>query len=82
MTRDHVAAALAGAFLAGEWDTAPMTSRGQRAVGERRVWVRDVALTVLHAYPSAPRDRPREFMSTPPGWSPGSPGSPPTRVSG
>jgi hypothetical protein len=63
MTRDHVAAALAGAFLAGEWDTAPMTSRGQRALGQRRVWVRDVALTVLHAYPSAPRDRPRELAA-------------------
>jgi len=36
-----------------------MTRRGQRAVGQRRVWVRDLALAARHAYPVAPRDRPR-----------------------
>jgi hypothetical protein len=38
-----------------------MTRRGQRAVGQRRVWVRDLALAARHAYPLAPRDRPREL---------------------
>ena len=52
---------LAHAFLAGEWDPRSMTARGQRAVGERRVWVRDLALATRHAYPEAPRDRPREL---------------------
>lgn len=52
---------LASAFLAGEWDPPAMTARGQRAVGERRVWVRDLALATRHAYPEAPRDRPREL---------------------
>jgi RNA-directed DNA polymerase len=59
--RDTAARALAGAFLAGEWDPPAMTARGQRAVGERRVWVRDLALATRHAYPEAPRDRPREL---------------------
>ncbi|MCU1488651.1 MAG: Retron-type RNA-directed polymerase, partial [Acidimicrobiaceae bacterium] len=38
-----------------------MTRRGQQAVGQRRVWVRDLALVALHGYPTAPRDRPREL---------------------
>jgi RNA-directed DNA polymerase len=52
---------LALAFLAGDWDPPAMTARGQRAVGERRVWVRDLALAARHAYPDPPRDRPREL---------------------
>ena len=56
-----VARALAAAFLAGEWDPPAMATRGQRAVGERRVWVRDLALATRHAFPDAPRDRPREL---------------------
>lgn len=38
-----------------------MTRRGQRAVGQRRVWVRDLALAARHAYPEAPSDAPREL---------------------
>jgi len=38
-----------------------MTRRGQRAVGQRRVWVRDLALATRHAYPRAPLDAPREL---------------------
>lgn len=38
-----------------------MTRRGQRAVAQRRVWVRDLALAAHHAYPDPPRDRPREL---------------------
>ena len=56
-----VARGLAGAFLAGDWDPPAMTRRGQKAVGQRRVWVRDLALAARHAYPSAPRDRPHEL---------------------
>jgi RNA-directed DNA polymerase len=58
-----VARGLAGAFLAGEWEPPAMTARGQRAVAQRRVWVRDVALAARHAYPNAPRDRPRELAT-------------------
>jgi RNA-directed DNA polymerase len=56
-----VARGLASAFLAGDWDPAVMTRRGQRAVGQRRVWVRDLALAAWHGYPSAPRHRPYEL---------------------
>jgi RNA-directed DNA polymerase len=49
-----VARGLADAFLAGEWDPPAMTRRGQRAIGQRRVWVRDLALAARHAYPEAP----------------------------
>jgi RNA-directed DNA polymerase len=52
---------MADAFLAGEWDPPAMTRRGQRAVGQRRVWVRDLALAARHAYPRAPLDAPREL---------------------
>jgi RNA-directed DNA polymerase len=57
-----VAGGLADAFLAGEWDPLAMTRRGQRAVGQRRVWVRDLALAARHAYPQAPSDAPRELV--------------------
>jgi RNA-directed DNA polymerase len=56
-----LAGGLADAFLAGEWDPPAMTRRGQRAVGQRRVWVRDLALAARHAYPQAPVDTPREL---------------------
>ena len=56
-----VARGLASAFLAGDWDPPLMTRRGQRAVGQRRVWVRDLALAARHEYPSPPRDRPYEL---------------------
>jgi RNA-directed DNA polymerase len=58
-----VARGLAGAFLAGDWDPLLMTRRGQKAVGQRRVWLRDLALAAWHEYPLAPRDRPRELAS-------------------
>ena len=56
-----VAKALAYAFLAGEWDPPAMTRRGQSALGQRRVWIRDLALVARHEYPSPPRDCPREL---------------------
>lgn len=61
---DHpalVAKALAYAFLAGDWDPPAMTRRGQSAVGQRRVWVRDLALAARHQFPEGARDRPREL---------------------
>ena len=58
-----VATGIAGAFLAGEWDPPLMTRRGQHAVGQRRVWLRDLALAARHEYPSAPLDRPRELAT-------------------
>jgi hypothetical protein len=56
-----LARGVADAFLAGEWDPLAMTRRGQRAVGQRRVWVRDLALAARHAFPQAPVDAPREL---------------------
>lgn len=38
-----------------------MTRRGQSAVGQRRVWIRDLALAARHAYPQAPMDSSREL---------------------
>lgn len=58
-----VAEGLASAFLAGDWDPPQMTRRWQLAVGQRRVWVRDLALAARYEYPSAPRDRPHELAS-------------------
>jgi RNA-directed DNA polymerase len=63
MTEDLLGSGLANAFLAGEWEPAAMTSRGQQAIGEPRIWVHNLALVAWHAYPSAPRDRPRELAA-------------------
>jgi RNA-directed DNA polymerase len=60
---ETVARGLAGAFLAGPWEPVAMTRRGQRAVGQRRVWVRDLALAAADAWPAPPRDRPRELAA-------------------
>jgi RNA-directed DNA polymerase len=40
-----------------------MMRRAQRAVGQRRVWLRELAHAARHAYPEAPRDRPRELAT-------------------
>jgi hypothetical protein len=40
-----------------------MTRRAQKAVGQRRVWLRDLAQAARHAYPDAPLDRPRELAT-------------------
>ena len=67
MTRESaavtVARGLAHAFLAGDWDPPAMASRGREAVETRRVWVRHLADAARHAYPDAPRDRPRELAT-------------------
>jgi hypothetical protein len=59
--RDHVAAAVAGAFLAGEWEPAAMGRRAKRALGDRRSWPTRLAHSVVIAYPERPGDRPREL---------------------
>lgn len=55
------AAALAAAFLDGEWDPPAMGRRGKRMLGDRSKWITDVAHTVRHEYPDKPVDRPREL---------------------
>ena len=59
--RRRVATAIAGAFLAGEWQPPAMGRRAKRALGDRRRWATDLALVVVHEYPDPPADRPREL---------------------
>src|SRR6266508_3336066 len=62
--RDHradVASALAGAFLAGEWDPPGMGRRAKRSLDDRRHWPTDLARIVHSQYPQRPADRPREL---------------------
>lgn len=56
-----VAHALAGAFLAGEWDPAAMGRRGKRALRDRRTWLVELAHVVRAGFPDRPADRPREL---------------------
>lgn len=61
---DHtvtVATALAGAFLAGDWEPAVMASRGKRALADRRSWLLALAHVVRAGFPERPADRPREL---------------------
>lgn len=58
---DHVAAAIAAAFLAGEWDPPAMGRRAKRALAERRHWPTELARIARHEYPDKPSDRPREL---------------------
>ena len=55
------AAALAAAFLDGEWDPPAMGRRGRRILGDRGHWVTDLARTVRSEYPDRPADAPREL---------------------
>ncbi len=55
------ATAIAGAFLAGDWDPPAMARRARRAVGDRRVWILHLARIVRSAHPQRPADRPREL---------------------
>src|ERR1700750_2493249 len=56
-----IAAAIAGAFLAGEWDPPGMGRRAKRALGGRRKWPTALAHVVHAAFPERPVDRPREL---------------------
>jgi retron-type reverse transcriptase len=56
-----LAAALVGAYLAGEWDPPAMGRRAKRALGDRRKWLTDLAHVVHAGYPERPADRPREL---------------------
>ncbi len=54
--------AVAGAFLAGEWEPRLMVRRAGRALGDRRTtWLTPLATLVVHAFPIAPHDAPREL---------------------
>ena len=76
--KQAVAAALADAFRAGEWEPSSMAARGRAAVGtRRRKWLDELARATRSAYPEAPHDRPRELAefvaACPPfheGWTP------------
>jgi RNA-directed DNA polymerase len=59
----RVATALAGAFLAGEWQPAAMGRRAKRSLADRRGWPTGLAEIVVRAYPDRPRDRPRELAT-------------------
>ena len=60
-----LAAAIAGAFVAGKWAPEPMGSRAARALGEgrRRAWLVHLAADVVAAWPEPPLDRPRELTA-------------------
>jgi retron-type reverse transcriptase len=55
------AAALAAAFLDGEWEPPAMGRRGKRVLRDLGKWVTELARTVHHEYPDKPADRPREL---------------------
>jgi RNA-directed DNA polymerase len=58
-----VAAALAHAFLAGDWAREGLVERGGQALGRRPRWLRRVVSEVLSAYHRPPRDRRRELAA-------------------
>src|SRR6267378_4945 len=58
-----VASALAGAFLAGEWEPAAMGRRGKRALNDRRKWLVELAHVARAGFPERPADRPRELAA-------------------
>jgi hypothetical protein len=55
------AAALASAFLDGDWTGEGLLRRGTIVVGHARPELRDLVRRVLHGYPRPPWDRPREL---------------------
>ena len=61
--REDLAAALAGAFLAGTWTTDGLVASGARVLGRRRAWLPAVSREVLEVYRTAPADRPRELAA-------------------
>src|SRR3982751_5466425 len=60
-TQIQLGAALAAAFLAGEWDEEAMARRARQAVTPAPPWIRPITVTVLAGYHRAPADRPREL---------------------
>lgn len=61
--RPDVAAALGAGFLSGDWTEDGLLTSGARVIGRRPQWLRQLAAQVLAAYPTAPRDRPRELAA-------------------
>lgn len=56
-----MAGALADALLTTDWRPAAMLSAVRAVAGPRTPWARRLVAATLHAYPRAPRDRPREL---------------------
>lgn len=61
--RRELSAALAAAFLGGDWDLDALTTRAARSIAPVPAWLRAVARQVLDAYPRPPRDRVRELAA-------------------
>lgn len=61
--RRELSAALAAAFLAGEWSVDAMAARGRVALAPRPFWLQDIAREVVEGYPHPPRDRVRELAA-------------------
>ncbi len=58
----QVASSIGGAFLAGPWEPSSMADRAGIAIQDRRrVWLRELAVVVVHAFATAPVDAPREL---------------------
>lgn len=64
MTRvQQLAAALADAMLAGEWEPAMMRRRCDQVIGRSPWWTRTLVQEAVRNYPRPPADRPREFAA-------------------
>jgi RNA-directed DNA polymerase len=61
--RSAVAAAVAAAFLDGEWDRLGMADRAAPALGRRPRWLDAVAAEAVQTYRDPPRDRHRELVA-------------------
>ena len=59
--RADLARALAGSYLAGQWNRAGLLVSGAEVVGRRARWLGPLARQVLELYPRPPLDRPREL---------------------
>jgi RNA-directed DNA polymerase len=61
LKREQLGAALAAAFLAGDWNEQALLERAQRTLEPRPRWLRGVVRDVLAFYHRPPHDRPREL---------------------
>lgn len=59
--RRELSAALAAAFLGGEWSVEALTTRGRISLAPRPFWLQEVAREVIADYPHPPGDRVREL---------------------
>ena len=61
--RSRVAAGLASAFLAGDWNEVDLVGRARVALGRRPRWLVPLARETVAAYHRPPADRPRELAA-------------------